>query len=83
MGDCGAFSYVRDDKPPYSPDEVIDFYSECGFDLGISVDHVILGYDPNADHDDRASPRRASGAVAKRSPWNWRPSSSIDAGPGK
>jgi len=51
MGDCGAFSYVRDDEPPYSPDDVIDFYSECGFDLGISVDHVILGYDPNADHD--------------------------------
>jgi hypothetical protein len=51
MGDCGAFSYVRDDEPPYSPDEVIDFYSECRFDLGISVDHVILGYDPSADHD--------------------------------
>jgi hypothetical protein len=51
MGDCGAFSYVRDDKPPYTPDEVIDFYSECRFDLGISVDHVILGYDPRADHD--------------------------------
>lgn len=51
MGDCGAFSYVRDDTPPYSVDEVIDFYSEGGFDLGISVDHVILGYDPDADHD--------------------------------
>lgn len=51
MGDCGAFSYVRDDTPPYTVDEVIDFYSECGFDLGISVDHVILGYDPTADHE--------------------------------
>jgi hypothetical protein len=30
---------------------VVDFYSECGFDLGISVDHVILGYDPRADDD--------------------------------
>jgi hypothetical protein len=45
MGDCGAFSYVRDDTPPYSPDEVIDFYEQCGFDLGVSVDHVILGFD--------------------------------------
>ena len=53
MGDCGAFSYVRDDEPPYSPDEVIDFYSGCGFDLGISVDHAILGYDPVADHDEQ------------------------------
>jgi hypothetical protein len=51
LGDCGAFSYVRDDAPPYTPDDVIDFYTECGFDLGISVDHVILGYDPAADFD--------------------------------
>ena len=51
MGDCGAFSYVRDEAPPYTPDQVIDFYEECGFDLGISVDHVILGYDPSADED--------------------------------
>jgi hypothetical protein len=48
MGDCGAFSYWRDEVPPYTPDQVIDFYQECGFDLGISVDHVILGYDPGA-----------------------------------
>lgn len=51
LGDCGAFTYVREDIPPYTPDDVIDFYLECGFDLGISVDHVILGYDPTADHD--------------------------------
>ena len=42
MGDCGAFSYISEEVPPYSPDEVIDFYAECGFDLGVSVDHVIL-----------------------------------------
>jgi hypothetical protein len=51
MGDCGAFSYWRDETPPYTPDQVIDFYAECGFDLGISVDHVILGYDPDAARD--------------------------------
>src|SRR5689334_9031850 len=39
MGDCGAFSYVREDVPPYTVDEVIDFYDEAGFDYGISVDH--------------------------------------------
>lgn len=58
LGDCGAFTYVRDDTPPYTPDEVIDFYDSCGFDLGISIDHVILGYDPAADHDE-AHPNRA------------------------
>lgn len=51
LGDCGAFTYVRDEIPPYTPDEVIDFYDGAGFDLGISIDHVILGYDPTADHD--------------------------------
>lgn len=49
MGDCGAFNYVREDIPPYTPDEVIDFYEECGFDLGVSVDHVIFGYNPATD----------------------------------
>jgi hypothetical protein len=48
LGDCGAFNYVREEKPPYSVEEVIDFYEECGFDYGISVDHVILGYIPDA-----------------------------------
>lgn len=55
MGDCGAFSYVNDDAPPYTPDEVIDFYQECGFDFGISIDHIIFGYAPagNVDQQDR------------------------------
>ena len=57
LGDCGAFTYVRDDIPPYTSDEVIDFYDGCGFDLGISIDHIILGYDPTAD-DDSEHPKR-------------------------
>ena len=48
FGDCGAFNYVREDEPPYSVEEVLDFYEECGFDYGVSVDHVILGYIPDA-----------------------------------
>ena len=44
MGDCGAFAYVREDHPPYTVDEVIDFYEEAGFDLGVSVDHIVLGF---------------------------------------
>jgi hypothetical protein len=50
LGDCGAFSYVREKKPPFSVDEVIDFYEQCGFDLGVSVDHVILEFDESLDH---------------------------------
>jgi hypothetical protein len=54
MGDCGAFTYVRDDVPPYSVDELIDFYEGCRFDLGLSLDHVILGY-LGADADRRGA----------------------------
>ena len=49
MGDCGAFSYVRENAPPFTVQEVIDFYSQCGFDYGLSVDHVILGFQPELD----------------------------------
>lgn len=49
MGDCGAFSYVREPEPPYTVDEVIDFYVRGRFDLGVSVDHVILDYEPDWD----------------------------------
>jgi hypothetical protein len=52
MGDCGAFSYVTETYPPYTVDEVIDFYDGCGFDYGISVDHVIFQYEPTVDRND-------------------------------
>ena len=49
MGDCGGFSYVKEKVPPYTVDEVLGFYDRCDFDLGVSVDHVILGYDARLD----------------------------------
>lgn len=52
MGDCGAFSYVAEEYPPYSVDEVIDFYDGCGFHYGIAVDHVIFQYEPKTARDD-------------------------------
>ncbi|SCF20960.1 hypothetical protein GA0070558_15114 [Micromonospora haikouensis] len=52
MGDCGAFSYVAEEYPPYSVDEVIDFYDGCGFHYGIAVDHVIFQYEPKTVRDD-------------------------------
>jgi hypothetical protein len=45
MGDCGAFAYVREDTPPFSVAEVVEFYQTMGFDYGMSVDHIILGYE--------------------------------------
>lgn len=49
MGDCGAFTYVRHERPPVTVDEVVEFYDRCGFDYGISVDHIILDYRPEWD----------------------------------
>jgi hypothetical protein len=50
LGDCGAFSYVKDEVPPYSVDEVLGFYADGRFDAGVSIDHVITGFDSSLDH---------------------------------
>lgn len=44
IGDCGAFTYVREEVPPYSVDDVLDFYDGIGVDAGLSLDHVIFGF---------------------------------------
>lgn len=44
MGDCGSFSYADEKEPPYGIDAVTEFYLDCKFDYGISLDHVILGF---------------------------------------
>jgi hypothetical protein len=44
MGDCGAFSYRNELVPPFTASEVAEFYSVRGFDLGVSVDHIIADY---------------------------------------
>ncbi|HZP88590.1 MAG TPA: tRNA-guanine transglycosylase DpdA [Burkholderiales bacterium] len=45
MGDCGAFAYVEHEKPAYSPEEVLEFYSDAGFTHGVSPDHIIFDCD--------------------------------------
>lgn len=42
MGDCGAFSYIDQDRPPYSPVELVSFYNKHGFDWGVAPDHLIV-----------------------------------------
>ena len=42
MGDCGAFSYVNQEKGPFSVTETADLYAELDFDLGISLDHLVV-----------------------------------------
>lgn len=43
MGDCGAFSYIKEELPPYNTDEILDYYERLGFDFGVSIDHLIVG----------------------------------------
>ena len=43
LGDCGAFSYREEETPPYSPDLLLRFYDQCGFDIGATPDHLIWG----------------------------------------
>src|SRR5262249_22992997 len=40
FGDCGAFSYVNDDRPAISVEQAIALYDLHGFDFGTSVDHI-------------------------------------------
>ncbi|ADO74648.1 tRNA-guanine transglycosylase DpdA [Stigmatella aurantiaca] len=65
MGDCGAFTYVKEQKPPYSVDDVIDFYATSRFDYGVSLDHVILDFIPEADAPG-AGPRAVPAAIRHR-----------------
>lgn len=49
IGDPGAFSYVKDDLPPYTVDEVSAFYGALGLDYGMAVDHIVAGYSESGD----------------------------------
>jgi len=46
LGDNGAFNYIQENVPPVTVEETLDFYEGCGFDAGVSVDHIIFGYEP-------------------------------------
>jgi hypothetical protein len=53
MGDCGAFGYVDKKEPPYSVDDVLDYYTRHGFNYGISVDHLVIGADDQEGRRER------------------------------
>jgi hypothetical protein len=42
IGDCGAFTYWQAEEPPYKTTEILDYYQTLGFDLGVSIDHLIF-----------------------------------------
>ena len=42
MADCGAFSYIKENIPPYKTADVLKIYSDLGFNYGVSVDHLVV-----------------------------------------
>jgi len=42
MGDCGAFDYIAEKEPPYTTQELLEYYTRLDFDYGVSIDHLIV-----------------------------------------
>ncbi|BBM87126.1 tRNA-guanine transglycosylase DpdA [Candidatus Uabimicrobium amorphum] len=42
MGDCGAFGYLNEYNPPYTTEEIIDYYERLDFNYGVTIDHLIV-----------------------------------------
>ena len=67
FGDSGAFAYHKMTVPPYTTEDMVDFYGDGEFTHGCSVDHIIFdfldldnrqeeayaGSDESADHRQR------------------------------
>ena len=48
IGDCGAFSYVKEEVPPYQVEDVAEFYTNSGVTYGIAMDHIIFDYESDS-----------------------------------
>lgn len=44
FGDCGAFTYHQMEYPPYTSEEMVDFYGDGQFTHGCSIDHIIFDH---------------------------------------
>jgi hypothetical protein len=53
MGDCGAFSYRDKERPPYTIDEILDYYETLGFTYGVALDHLIFSSMPDEEKSRR------------------------------
>lgn len=42
LGDCGAWGYLREQGPMFTPAEALALYEQLGVDYGVSVDHLIV-----------------------------------------
>lgn len=65
FGDCGAFSYVADSRPPFSATEAAARYEQCGVDVGASVDHIPIEEVMEPDAEGRIVRRRLSDSTRR------------------
>lgn len=42
LGDCGAWGYIREPVPAFTPEQALTLYEQLGVDYGVSVDHLIV-----------------------------------------
>lgn len=43
ISDCGAWGYKELPFPPYGNAEMLDFYEQLRVDVGVTIDHLVLG----------------------------------------
>lgn len=42
FGDCGAWGYVKEKDPPFKTNDMMEFYDQMKFDIGVSIDHLCI-----------------------------------------
>ena len=60
LGDCGAFQFIGDAAPPYTNQQIFNYYNNLGFDYGITLDHVIVEFDHKYDQEGSLFPELPS-----------------------
>ena len=60
MGDCGAFQFINDEIPPHSCEEICDYYENCGFDYGMTLDHLVTEFSLEFDEGESLFVRHPS-----------------------
>lgn len=43
ISDCGAWGYKSLPFPPYGNENMLEFYEKMGVDVGVTIDHLVLG----------------------------------------
>jgi hypothetical protein len=66
LGDCGAFQFIADEIPPYTNEEIYEYYNQLGFDYGITLDHIVVDFDLAYDEGNALFPREPTEDMRNR-----------------